>query len=110
MSPFHGYVFLTLREQILDIRTTRKILELATDQQAEIESDDSEIVAAADGHDMQLRDPTIFSENEDENDTNDPSDPGHDVSEAEAYAELVNHVLLHNFYNTGFDVIMISSN
>jgi hypothetical protein len=94
MSLFHGSVFLTFREQILDVHATRKILELATDQQAEIELNDSEIVAAADEHNMQLRDPTNFSEDED--DMDDVSDPGHDVSEAEAYAELVNHVLLHN--------------
>ena len=82
---------------------------MATDQQAEIELNDGEIIATADEHDMQLRDPSNVSEDED--DTLDPSDPGHDVSEAEAYAELVNRVLLHDFYNnTDFDITIISSN
>ncbi|KIM76381.1 hypothetical protein PILCRDRAFT_12814 [Piloderma croceum F 1598] len=63
--------------QILDIRATQKFLDLATDQQAEIELNDGKVVAAADEHDMQLRDSTNFSEDED--DTSDASDSGHDV-------------------------------
>jgi hypothetical protein len=77
---------------------------LATDQQAEIESNDNGLVAAGDDHDMQPRDPPSYSEDED--DTNELSGSGHDVSEAEAYAELVNPFQLHDLCNAElFDAI-----
>jgi hypothetical protein len=58
-------------------------LELATDQQAEI---DSEVVLALDDEIVQWRDPTSVSEDED-----DMGEMSHDVLEQEAYSELVSH-------------------
>jgi hypothetical protein len=69
---------------------------LAKDQQAEIESNDDGLVISEDDHDMQLREPICFSEDDDAMD--EVSDSGHDVLEAEAYAELVSRFNTHMCY------------
>jgi hypothetical protein len=76
------------KKPFLDDRSSRKIMELAMDQQAEIESNENPIVVATSNNPSMLaREVKDLSSDEDEMSEDLTLD--HDVSEREVYDELV---------------------